>query len=134
MWRQMTVEHIVGKSQGGYLKQIRTAVEPRFPELTPAAREALSQRIDALNTITACSFCNATTSRDVSGKTMAELLHEVQGSADDVMAYLANELRLVLERKRKDVQWKLVSVKSAFQAEVRARIVNAGEHNPINGA
>jgi len=46
----MTVEHLIGKSQGGYLKQIRVAVAERFPELTTVALEELSQSIDALNT------------------------------------------------------------------------------------
>jgi hypothetical protein len=75
LWRQMTVEHLIGKSQGGYLKQIRTSVALRFPDLLPTERESLSQRLDALNTVTACSFCNSTTSRDINTKSMSELLH-----------------------------------------------------------
>lgn len=34
MWRQMTVEHLIGKSQQGYLKDIRGLVRTRFPEST----------------------------------------------------------------------------------------------------
>lgn len=125
LWRQMTVEHLIGKSQGGYLKQIRSAVAEQFRNLTPDACENLSLRIDALNTVTACSFCNSTTSRDVSQKSMPELLHSVNGTVEEVEAYIAAELRLVLERKRLEVQWKLSSVEEAFQREVHAKI-NAG--------
>lgn len=125
LWRQMTVEHLIGQSQGGYLKQIRSAVDARFPELTPAAREGFSQRIDTLNTVTACSFCNSTTSRDANKKTMAELLNEAQGTFEEMEAYIATELERVLERKRMDVQWKLSFVKEAFLREVHAKIIDA---------
>ena len=123
LWRQMTVEHLVGKSQGGYFKQIRVAVAGRFPQLSTVALEELSQSIDALNTVTACSFCNSTTSRDISHKTMSELLNDAQGSPEEAVAYLASELHKILVRKRKDVEWKLLSVKEAFQSEVHARII-----------
>ncbi len=33
LWRQMTVEHLIGKKQGGYLKEIRLAVAEHFPAL-----------------------------------------------------------------------------------------------------
>ena len=122
LWRQMTVEHLIGKSQGGYLEQIRATVVKRFPDLTPVAQENLSQRINELNTVTACSFCNSTTSRDISQKSMSELLHEAKGTIEEVEAYIAAELQEVLERKRIDVQWKLSSVEEAFQREVRTKI------------
>lgn len=130
LWRQMTVEHLIGKSQGGYLKQIHTAVEMRFPNLSPVACESMSHRIDMLNTVTACSFCNSTTSRDVSQKSMPELLREATGSIEEVEAYIAAELQRVLERKRLDVQWKLASVKEAFQREVHTEI-NAGANPAV---
>ena len=123
LWRQMTVEHLIGKSQGGYLKQIRTAVAVRFPELSLAEREALSKRIDELNTVTACSFCNSTTSRDINNKSMNDLLNEAHGSMADIQAYISNHLQLILERKREDVKWKLSSVKEAFEKEVLAKII-----------
>ncbi|HJX57562.1 MAG TPA: hypothetical protein VJ325_02470 [Thiobacillus sp.] len=124
LWRQMTVEHLIGKSQGGYLKQIRSTIDARFPELTPVVREAFSKRVDALNTVTACSFCNSTTSRDANQRTMTDLLNEAQGTFDEIEAYIATELERVLERKRKDVQWKLSFVKEAFLREVHAKIMD----------
>lgn len=126
LWRQMTVEHLIGKSQGGYLKQILAAVAVRFPELSASEHEALSKRLDALNTVTACSFCNSTTSRDINNKSMSELLNEAQGSITDIEVYISNHLQLILERKRKDVQWKLLSVKEAFENEVLAKIIAQG--------
>lgn len=62
-WRQLTVEHLIGESQGGYRRQIEIDLGRRFPDL---AREQVKDRagdIDAANTVTACSFCNSTTSR-----------------------------------------------------------------------
>lgn len=38
LWRQMTVEHLIGSSQGGYLAQIRSALEQRLPGLTATER------------------------------------------------------------------------------------------------
>ena len=121
----MTVEHLIGKSQGGYLKQIRTAVAVRFPEYSPIECESLSQRLDAFNTVTACSFCNSTTSRDINSKSMNELLDEAQGTLVEIEGYISSQLQLILERKRKDVKWKLSSVKEAFDNEVLAKINSA---------
>lgn len=122
LWRQMTVEHLIGKSQGGYLKQIRAWVAARFNKLTVDEQNDISRKIDALNTVTACSFCNSTTNRDISEKTMEQLLNAVQGSPEDVISYIASELQMVLARKRKDVEWKMSSIRKAFDAEVATRI------------
>ncbi len=65
LWRQMTVEHLIGKSQGGYLKQIKQSVSDKFPHYSSENVTNLSKKLDAINTVTACQFCNSTTSRDV---------------------------------------------------------------------
>lgn len=118
----MTVEHLVGKSQGGYLMQIRSAVATTFPQFTAEVHEELSQRIDELNTVTACSFCNSTTSRDQNPKTMLELLRETQGNREQILAKVALELQSILIRKREVVQWKLASVREAFSRDVLVKI------------
>lgn len=122
LWRQLTVEHLIGKSQGGYLRQIRQAVEERFPDLPPVDKEDLSRRLDEANTVTACSFCNSTTSRDVSPHSMKDLLNRAIGAPDEVLRLAVAELQTILEHKRADVQWKLESVRAAFEKEVRAPI------------
>ena len=44
LWRQMTVEHLIGESQGGYLRQISASLADRFPGAQVAATaEALEQ-------------------------------------------------------------------------------------------
>lgn len=63
---------------------------------------------------------------------MPELLREATGTIEEVEAYIATELQRVLERKRLDVQWKLASVKEAFQREVHTRI-NAGANPAVQG-
>ena len=63
LWRQMSVEHLIGESQGGYRTQIERALTARFPDLDASRVAELAHRIDQANTVTACSFCNSTTSR-----------------------------------------------------------------------
>jgi hypothetical protein len=118
LWRQLTVEHLLGRSQGGYREQIGTVVEHRFPDLVPSDRADLVRTLDVLNTVTACSFCNSTTSRDVSATSMTDLILATPGSPEDVVNAVAQELSAILQRKRADVQWKLASVRAAFERHV----------------
>lgn len=115
LWRQMTVEHLIGESQGGYLRHIRVAIAERFPKLSSDEQERLARRIDETNTVTACSFCNSTTSRDDHPKGMTRLSKETEGTPHEVVKAIALELNKVLERKRADVSWKLQSVREAFE-------------------
>lgn len=126
LWRQMTVEHIIGKSQGGYLKEIRLVVAERFPDLDSVEREFLSKEIDAVNTVTACSFCNSTTSRDSNTISMSDLIRTSMGSPSEVVSQIASALQPILERKRSDVQWKLESVRKAYEANFLSAL-SAGE-------
>ena len=117
LWRQMTVEHIIGKSQGGYLKDIRLAVAERFPNLSVSEREAMSKAIDASNTVSACSFCNSTTSRDSCDISMSDLIRTATGQPNEVVAQISAALQPVLERKRANVKWKLESVRKAYESK-----------------
>ena len=92
LWRQMTVEHLIGKSQGGHIRQIREALVNRFPELPLEEYNLLAKRIDDANTVTACSFCNSSTSRELNG---------------------------VLSKKRAKIQWKLVSIRPTFDEHIQ---------------
>ena len=121
LWRQMTVEHIIGKSQNGYLKDIRIAVAENFPALSIRERDALSQAIDAANTVTACSFCNSTTSQNTCQTSMADLIKASSVQPQDVVTYISEALLPVLNQKRADVQWKLASVRREYES----RFVNA---------
>ena len=122
LWRQMTVEHLLGRSQGGYLGQIRETVSQRFADAPQSTRDKLTARIDAVNTVTACSFCNSTTSRDVSAESMTNLILSTPVTPEDVVEAIEAELQVVLARKRRDVQWKLEAVRAAFEREVSARL------------
>jgi len=118
LWRQLTVEHLIGKTQGGYLKDIRRSVAERFPELDPQAREHLVSSIDAANTVTACSFCNSTTSQAQWTESMHELIQRAPDDPATAQAFVAASLAKVLEKKRAEVQWKLASVNDAFAQQV----------------
>ncbi len=45
-----------------------------------------------------------------------------QGSPDEVMDAVVRELQVVLEHKRDDVQWKLQSVRDAFEKRVKPEL------------
>lgn len=122
LWRQMTVEHLIGESQGGYLKDIRKIITDRFLHLSSEDIEQYSLQIDLANTVTACSFCNSTTSRDRNTKSMRDLIFEVEGTPEDVIQHVKKELNSILDRKSKEVEWKLESVKKAFEREVRPKL------------
>jgi len=55
---------------------------------------------------------------------MSQLLHETQGGVEEVVANLTVELQRILEYKRKDVEWKLSSVKEAFVNEVFSKVTD----------
>jgi hypothetical protein len=76
LWRQLTVAHLIGQSQGGYLKEIGQSVREQFPELDDDEVARLVRQIDETNTVTACSFCNSTTSRMKCDRSMGELIRE----------------------------------------------------------
>ena len=118
----MTVEHIIGKSQGGYLHQIREAVALRFPGLSAEAKEAVAKRLDEANTVTACSFCNSATSRNVNERSMSVVLSEAVGGVEEVVAHAKGEFQRILEAKRSEVLWKLNSVRQAFEREVVSKV------------
>ena len=118
LWRQLTVEHLIGESQGGYLKDIKKAVRARFPQMNVENVTELAKRIDVVNTVTACRFCNSTTSQDKNPKSMAELIKSTKGGQNAVVQSVEVECRLVCERKRRVVQWKLRAVRAAYEKEV----------------
>jgi hypothetical protein len=117
--RQLTVEHLIGDSQGGYLRQISTALDVRLPDWTADMRAVVARRIDEANTITACSFCNATTSRNRAPMTMQEAINRAPaGMADGVVDHVRTCLDGILSSKRRDVGWKLASVRNAFESTI----------------
>jgi len=119
LWRQLTVEHLIGESQGGYLKAIRSALDKRFADMDAAERGSLASRVDAANTVTACSFCNATTSRTRSEVSMSDAIATApDGPVEAVYTHITKDLDQILESKRADVAWKLLSVRSQFDEVV----------------
>ncbi len=122
LWRQMTVEHLISESQRGYSPELRSAVAERFPHLSAQEQARLVKQIDEANTVTTCRFCNSTTSRDRHSKDMRALLREAEGTPDQVIAAVVAELKQILGRKRADVQWKLESVRAAFEDQIVPRL------------
>lgn len=120
----MSVEHLIGESQGGYRSAVRVAVRDRFPQQSATEQAALVDEIEKANTVTACSFCNATTSRDRASQSMAEVL-AFRGEPGEVLAHLRAVTSEILERKRRSVAWKLESVRAAFESNVVPQLVAA---------
>ena len=119
LWRQMTVEHLIGESQGGYLRQIAASLADRFAGLAPSEIAAIATEIDAANTVTACSFCNATTSRAQAPESMTALIETApDGRSEDIQHHVTAGLSGILAAKREEVAWKLTSVRKAFETHV----------------
>jgi hypothetical protein len=115
----MTVEHLIGESQGGYLYQITEALSRKYPELSAESLENMAKSIDQANTVSSCSFCNASTSRSRNSVSMTELIRKAVGTPDEVVAAVKKELNTILEQKKSVIQWKLSSIKKAFETEIR---------------
>lgn len=130
LWRQFTIEHLIGRSQGGYPDRIRTAVDERFSHLDEAEREALASRIHEANVVTACQFCNSTTSRDIAPFTMEEAIATVPTDPDEAVQALANKLRPVLEAKQSRVHWKLQSVYRGFRETIEPELDRRRSQEP----
>ncbi len=124
LWRQLTVEHLIGKSQGGYLAEVKESVRKRFPSLSFDQQIEIAHQIDSLNTVSACSFCNSTTSRDINSQSMEDLLFEKNGDSQEVLEYIEKELSLILKRKKENVLWKLSSIKEAFETDFIIKLEN----------
>ena len=132
LWRQLTVEHIVGKSQGGYPKEIESAIDKCFPEISSYDKTKLVCRIDEANTITACSFCNSMTSRYRSDKVcsdekqanklMEKLITEVEGTPEEVVKHIVEKLEEIKKKKRKSVHWKLDSIRDQYRKSIKPEL------------
>lgn len=120
IWRQMTVEHIIGKSQGGYKEEIGNSINERFPDLSKADRETLAEQLNEANTISACSFCNSTTSRNKAPQNMHELIFEAEGNPEEVINQVIEKINCILRDKQKVAAWKIEAVRKAFEEKIMA--------------
>jgi len=118
IWRQMSVEHLIGKSQGGYKAEIRASIDERFPTLPEADRETFAERLNEANTISACRFCNSTTSRDRYRKTMHDFIFEAKGDPEAVINQVISNLGEVLQAKQQAAKCKIDAIRIAFNEKV----------------
>jgi hypothetical protein len=121
----MTVEHLIGKSQGGYLAQILEEAKKKFPSYSKEEVRRFSKQIDSINTVTACQFCNSTTSRDINDISMHDIFAESPPNPDIILGRVQDVCDEILKKKRKLVHWKLESVKAAFDEHVVPKIKNS---------
>jgi predicted phage-related endonuclease len=124
------VEHLVGASQGGYINDIRQAISKRFPTLSNEQREELALRIDKANTVTACHFCNSTTSRYQNIVNLTQLISEAEGDADEVVNEVESKLKEILRYKQDDVRKKLESIREAFSSMIKPELDKHADRNP----
>lgn len=130
LWRQFTIEHLIGRSQGGYPDRIRPAVDRGFPQLGEAEREVLASQIHEANIVTACQFCNSTTSRDVAPFTMEEAISDLPSGPEDALLALTDKLRGILEAKQSKVRWKLQSVYRGFLETIQPELLKRRQQEP----
>lgn len=127
MWRQLTIEHLIGQAQGGYPPRIRAAVDVRFAHLDESERRELANRIHEMNIVTACQFCNSATSRGVAPFTMEEVIASLPADPHEAIAATEIKLQPILEEKRSRVEWKLQSVRMVFQDVIRPELLRRRE-------
>jgi len=130
LWRQFTIEHLIGEGQGGYPKRIGAAVDIRFAHLPEPERRMLTGRIHDANVVTACQFCNSTTSRDRAPFTMEEVIADLPDDPDEALVAVAEKLQTILDKKRANVAWKLRSVYQEFCNEIRPALLKRRADEP----
>jgi len=130
LWRQFTIEHLIGEGQGGYPPRIRAAVDARFAHLTELERASLASRIHEANIVTACQFCNSTTSRDRAAFTMEEAIAGLPDDPEEALVALADKLEAILDAKRDKVRWKLRSVYRGFQEKILPALLERRRRDP----
>lgn len=130
LWRQFTIEHLIGHGQGGYPPRIRAALEARFAHLSAHERAALAAWIHEANIVTACQFCNSTTSRDIAPFTMERLISELPDDPEGALTAVAERLQVVLEAKRERARWKLRWVHRAFETDIRPALLRRRRDEP----
>ncbi len=131
LWRQFTIEHLVGQGDGGYPDRIRAAVDTKFAGVMSAEDQSkLAHDIHEANIVTACQFCNSTTSRHRSPVTMEELI--ATGPVDPKGLYesVVQRLQAILDRKRSIVEWKLRATRDSFDEQIRPELERRRAEEP----
>lgn len=130
LWRQFTIEHLIGEGQGGYPPRIKAAVDIRFAHMAADERRDLATRIHEANIVTACQFCNSTTSRDRAPLTMEEAIAALPDDPEEALVALSERLQEILDAKRKKVEWKLRSVYRGFRERIEPGLLDRRRQDP----
>jgi len=130
LWRQFTIEHVIGDGQGGYPPRIRLAVDSRFAGLSETERAELARLIHEANIVTACQFCNSTTSRDRAPLTMEDVIAALPDDPEEALTAVTEQLQSILDAKREIVRWKLRSVYRGFRDSIRPALLARREQTP----
>jgi len=125
LWRQLTVEHLIGESQGGHYRQILKSVSKKYDSLTRDALEELAEAIEMENMVTACSFCNSMTSKDQHDISMYEIIASAQGPPESLITTVHHGAQRALARKQANIRWKLSSIRKAFRKKVLPELIKA---------
>jgi hypothetical protein len=72
--------------------------------------------------VTACSFCNSTTSRTRAPTSLREVIAATSDDPTELLGAVAEATQAALEVKRADVTWKLLSVRTAYEEMVAPRL------------
>ena len=116
---------LIGESQGGYKREILAALTEKFPMHEAGELADLAVRLDTLNTVTACSFCNSTTSRTKAPVSMRDVIAAGPGDVGGLVDAVTEALKAALRQKREDVAWKLTSVREAYESFIAPRLSEA---------
>lgn len=101
------------------MKTIKALVSEFFPDLDIEEAREFAGQVNARNTVTACHFCNATTSRMRAPQSMREIIESAAGDRGTALKNVGDVCQQILRNKKESVKWKLESVREAFDREVK---------------
>ncbi|MHB9036374.1 MAG: hypothetical protein ACYC64_06880 [Armatimonadota bacterium] len=129
-WRQLSVDHIVPAMLfPGEGKTLRLL----FPNLQKTELRALAEKINGINLVTACNFCNSMTSRmkDLSADGILspegyENVTSLNAESVQSMLYrLQQRVDELLPTKKDYVKSRLAELRKTFEKEIKPELQNA---------
>lgn len=125
VWKQMSVDHVLAVNTFGS-GGLRRLIQEHFPKLGENELLSFAKRIDEINLVTACNFCNSMTSRKKTrslSKIFPEGTYDEVTKVDDpilcdLLQLLSSEVDQEKADKIRYVKVRMIKLNECFEAEV----------------
>lgn len=125
IWRQFSVDHVI---PARLLHNIRD----KFPRFDKKTAQVLEERINRINLVTACNFCNSMTSRmpfPVDDILCDDRFNDVTSIEDESVQSMLRNIELRVQNikaiKRIYVQERLAEIRSEFRKNVEPMLLKS---------